>query len=385
MEKKVTTATEASLTVGGSVCSPPVMDVTTNQQHSSPKEDLVIATNKKKTADNAQSSLEPQSGQQGKTKKGKRERKATCISSGETLAIFTYTTQAYKYINADLRFGCLSYSTKKVVRKMISGIQKLEPFDGCVWRGMTSKNVFGCKLEVGETFSDKAFLSASTKKSVATDLTFLASGGVVFEIRHHSGKEITSLSNEGEKECEVLFLPNTKFVIDGVEEGLAFGNKTDITYVWLTEVGNNYKKEAKKDGDSGQVKDSQPKSNDFDEEFPNASTETIGNSDQAKDSQTKSNDFDEELPNASSENDLHEKEKENKDDDENAMSPENTIAYEGVTSPVPQKDGQPSVVPNSFNELGSQWINGCRKSARLQPTLGSVYVNGLRRSSRLIK
>jgi hypothetical protein len=163
---------------------------------------LVIEMNKK-TADNAQSSLEPQSRKQkGKAKKFPR--------SAEASAIFAYATSDYKFINGDLRSGRLSYKSKKIVQKMISGLQSLEPFDGCVWRGMSSKNNLGCKLEVAQKISDKAFLSTSTKKSVATDTVFLASGDVVFEICHHSGKEITHLSNENEKECEVFFcqVPN---------------------------------------------------------------------------------------------------------------------------------------------------------------------------------
>jgi hypothetical protein len=93
------------------------------------------------------------------------------------------------------------------------------------------------------------------------------------------------------------------------------------------------------------------------------------------------------LLNASSETDVLEKEKEErKDDDENVMSLDNAAsASEGIIDPIPQKDGQPSVIPDSFNELWSQWINGYRRSVCLQPALGSLYVSGLRRSMDLNK
>jgi hypothetical protein len=37
---------------------------------------------------------------------------------------------------------------------------------------------------------------------------------------------------------------------------------------------------------------------------------------------------------------------------------------------------------NLVDWLGTQWVNGVRRSARHQPKMGSVYVNGLRRSAR---
>jgi hypothetical protein len=44
----------------------------------------------------------------------------------------------------------------------------------------------------------------------------------------------------------------------------------------------------------------------------------------------------------------------------------------------------PAHVPtaDALDGLGSQWVNGLRRSARHQPKMGSVYVNGLRRSAR---
>ena len=51
-----------------------------------------------------------------------------------------------------------------------------------------------------------------------------------------------------------------------------------------------------------------------------------------------------------------------------------------VPSPIQQ---QP--IADSLAELGSQWINGVRRSSRFQTQMGTVYVNGLRRSARLQK
>ena len=60
----------------------------------------------------------------------------------------------------------------------------------------------------------------------------------------------------------------------------------------------------------------------------------------------------------------------------------------GETADIPDEAPPPtpsgsSSMPDSLDDRGSQWINGLRRSARLQPQLGSVYVNGLRRSARL--
>ena len=50
------------------------------------------------------------------------------------------------------------------------------------------------------------------------------------------------------------------------------------------------------------------------------------------------------------------------------------------TVPIPSKQ-QP--VSDAHSNMGSQWIGGCRRSARLQPQMGTVFVKGLRRSARL--
>jgi hypothetical protein len=321
---------------------------TTNQQYPLPKEVLAFATNKKATGKGGNSAV------QGNA----------VLRSWEKEAIFSYTTSAYKFINDSLRLHGvqnLRGGAQRKVERILSGLEKLQPYEGIVWRGCGEDVGRYFDLEVGSVFCDKAFLSTSTKKDVAVNSNFLPmTNGFVFEISHHSGKEITALSNEGENECEVLFLPDTKYRIERVQEGVTFGYKTNVTCVWMTEVGGI----CKAPGMGNDV----------------FMTETTH---QCKDSKSKwQNDVDEELPNASSETALHEKK--DIEDDENIMLLDNTSASEGVTNIVPQKDGRHSVIPNSFNELGSQWIDGRRRSARLQPHLGSVFVNGLRQSARFL-
>jgi hypothetical protein len=45
---------------------------------------------------------------------------------------------------------------------------------------------------------------------------------------------------------------------------------------------------------------------------------------------------------------------------------------------------QPTGSTVNLDGMGTQWVDGLRRSARLQPQLGSVFVNGLRRSARLL-
>jgi hypothetical protein len=62
------------------------------------------------------------------------------------------------------------------------------------------------------------------------------------------------------------------------------------------------------------------------------------------------------------------------DDDGEVLVPPSSPALSIPAADVPTAD--------NLDGLGSQWVNGVRRSARHQPHMGSVYVNGLRRSAR---
>jgi hypothetical protein len=52
-------------------------------------------------------------------------------------------------------------------------------------------------------------------------------------------------------------------------------------------------------------------------------------------------------------------------------------------SPPKSKKPQP-LINNLVEDLGSSWVNGCRRCTRFQQKRGSIIVNGLRRSARLM-
>ena len=299
-----------------------------------------------------------------KLRKQRRLREKQGLRGGERRAIQTYTKVDYMIINSGIRqYGYKKYMSltgmchTSTVRKMISGLPKLPSYSGKVWRA-TGRLPASVDLREGKIFCDKAFLSTSTKKSVAHEGIFLTStGGVVFEITHFSGKEITSISVEGEKECEVLFLPETPFEITKVERGktLYHGIKTNVTYVWMTEVGYDDKQPPLEAKDDTKASTSQPKA-----PVPEPAAAHGGDEEEIVESDP--------IPVPV----------------EAVVTPEARVTVTVDTSES-ASDEVSTTTSHASDDLGSQWINGRRRSARLQSPLGSLYVSGLRRSARLIR
>ena len=59
------------------------------------------------------------------------------------------------------------------------------------------------------------------------------------------------------------------------------------------------------------------------------------------------------------------------------------VAVPPPAPPTKPKKSQP-LISNVLQDLGSTWVNGCRRSTRFQEKQGSIILNGLRRSARLM-
>lgn len=129
-----------------------------------------------------------------------------------------YTGNGSALINTYLRTGRMTtgLNTLDKVVHLQSAISKLPDFIGTVYRGTVMKWADPSTLVKGEKFRDPAFLSTSKDKSVHK---FTASANVTFEITSLTGKDISHLAKKLYKdEAEILFMPNTEFVIDEVEK-----------------------------------------------------------------------------------------------------------------------------------------------------------------------
>ena len=93
-----------------------------------------------------------------------------------------------------------------------SGLATLPDHKGVVFRGTDLPDSVIARLQVGEKFSDAAFMSCSAEAGKQF------SGKVQFAVTSKHGKRIDFLSAHELLEVEVLFPPNAKFTILEVED-----------------------------------------------------------------------------------------------------------------------------------------------------------------------
>ena len=139
------------------------------------------------------------------------------LTPSDLLGITYYTSSGYSVLNKALREKDSSveahndYVAKSpVVDYVISGLEKLPSYEGTVFRGLTLKPEQLEEYTVGATIENKAFTSTSKEN----DLSF--SGNVVLTLdtcANSKGKDIEWISVYGDTEKEVLFLPETNFVV----------------------------------------------------------------------------------------------------------------------------------------------------------------------------
>lgn len=131
-------------------------------------------------------------------------------SEGRSADVEYYTSSGYSDINALLRTGAEpELGTKKDIREYIKSIdtevaKTSTPRDMVLFRGVTGVEKFD-RLEKGDTFTDKGFVSTTTnRKSVAEFMSTATGGrfdsrpvekGVVLEISVPEGSNVLSVRN----------------------------------------------------------------------------------------------------------------------------------------------------------------------------------------------
>jgi hypothetical protein len=227
------------------------------------------------------------------------------LTSDEAKAIYDYTYCSDK-VNGALRNAhsqVIPETVQTQVDNINSGLEKLPSFDGTTFRGCGRDVEDYFDLSPGQIFCDHAFLS--TTKDIEVTETFGDAEYLFVITCKQKGKYISEYDcYDGDAtEEEVLFPPETRFLITKVEE----------CKIWMTEIV----------------------------------------------------------------------EEEDHSHDDSALSLGSHAVLVDPPAPLVAAAEDLSMA-DSFSELGSHWIDGRRRSSRLQPQLGSVFVNGFRRSARLL-
>lgn len=149
-------------------------------------------------------------------------------------AIRMYTGQAFMEMNEILRKPNIKKFTQQekeaynaVSALAADGLGKLPPYKGIVYRGTSLTRKQQAQYIPGAIVQDAGFVSAACSNFGAF------AGNTQYVIQSHQGVDVDKISaNEGEK--EVLFAPNTKFKVTGVErENL--GSYSQLT-VYMEEI-----------------------------------------------------------------------------------------------------------------------------------------------------
>lgn len=86
------------------------------------------------------------------------------LSREEALAIRTYSTGTFQYINGELRGGGAKTATiQSLVKFMVEGMSRLAPINGFVRRGATPSERVDALYQVGAIVKDPGFMSTSVK------------------------------------------------------------------------------------------------------------------------------------------------------------------------------------------------------------------------------
>ena len=290
----------------------------------------------------------------------------------EAKAIKEYSDTAYHAWNGALRKAHMEIIPEHIQKKIDlikSGLQKLPSYHGTLYRGSGGDVYEHYKIAVGEVLCDPAFFSSSKLEEVTGD--FLARAEVfplvLFIIESKGGgKDVAGYAVDCE--AEVMFPPGTKFLINKVEIDM-WGTHE----VWIEEiVDDEPSKPAAVDGDdsiepSPELPLPVEEETDSEEETPEeGGGVTSASPNRAEVEQTQESSISPPIQPT------------NIGEDETVLD---VVPSPGETVPVLPLEQQP--VADSPSEMGSQWIGGRRRSARLQPQMGTVYVKGLRRSARL--
>lgn len=136
------------------------------------------------------------------------------LSDDQVGALYGYTTDpGYQMINPALRGSkVLTPELEAFAQHTIDGLDNLPALEAQTFRGISSlpSSVLDT-YQVGSIVSDKGFMS--------TDIVNPFGGSIKMNIEGYSGRDIDFLSSHSATETEVLFKPDTKFVVTNrVEE-----------------------------------------------------------------------------------------------------------------------------------------------------------------------
>jgi hypothetical protein len=112
---------------------------------------------------------------------------------------------------------------------VVSGLQKLEPYQGVSYRGESlTEDVFKARAKVGKPFNFPSVTSSSKKTSIALSFADKNNGAdkdiAVLWVFTNAGKDIEPFSVMETSEGEVLIEPSEKFVVDRVVDFDAGGS-----------------------------------------------------------------------------------------------------------------------------------------------------------------
>lgn len=130
------------------------------------------------------------------------------LSDDQVGALYGYTTNpGYEMINPALRGSTeLTPELEAFSQHASAGLDNLPAFNETTFRGIKSlpSEVLD-QYQVGGTVSDKAFMSSDSESAF--------NGSIQMKIEGYSGRDIDFLSSHSATETEVLFKPDTKFVV----------------------------------------------------------------------------------------------------------------------------------------------------------------------------
>ncbi|MBN3949367.1 MAG: hypothetical protein HWQ38_24055 [Nostoc sp. NMS7] len=146
----------------------------------------------------------------------------------ELAGVESYSSAFYGQMNDSLRNGsdALKPNIRKIVESHIkmtnAALENMPKYEGSVYRGAMLPNEVLSQYKVGNTVKEKAFVSTTTNKEVAsdfasTDSTVEGYTPVLYEIKSKKGVSIKDFSIIP-KEDEVLFKSGSSFKVSKIEK-----------------------------------------------------------------------------------------------------------------------------------------------------------------------
>lgn len=175
--------------------------------------------------------------------KGNSDELTDGLTTDEAAAIYLYTMEwqpteqcLYVVLNSVLRSkdrDNLISPWLWYLKLLLTGLFKLKPYTGMVWRGV--KIDISQKYFVGNTYTWWGFSSCSTSLSILESNAFLGKKDkrAIFAVECFDGRSIRQLSSV-KTEDEVLLLPGTQFVVKGILAPSE--NDSGLTIIQLKQV-----------------------------------------------------------------------------------------------------------------------------------------------------